>query len=190
MRNANLAYLSIAATVLGLGGCAITPAHDSSARREPAARTDAAAIELPAPSMRYSTGRAVQDFSFPSARVAVAVREAMDDLGMTITRHGQDGVASQVVARTSDGRTVTVTLRPDKPITRVTCRIGWFGDEPMARTFMRRVGVRLGTLPPEAVPDRIPSQPASNPYFSRSAVPDVEMMRDFYEAPYRTRPDM
>jgi hypothetical protein len=143
----------------------------------------------PAPSIRYSTGRAIQDFPFPSAAVTAAVLEAMDDLNLTVSRRDQDGPASQIDARTQDNRTVTVTLRPQKPITRVSCRIGWFGDEPLSRALLRRVGVRLGMLPPEAIPDRPPSEPASNPYFSRDAIPDSEMMRDIIEAPYRNRPD-
>jgi hypothetical protein len=36
----------------------------------------------------------------------------------------------------------------------------------------------------------VPSEPAPNPYFSRDAIPDSEMMKDMIEAPYRTRPDM
>ena len=70
---------------------------------------------------------------------------------------------------------------------RVSCRIGWFGDEPLSRTLLERIGVRLGTLPPAAIPDRPPSAPASNPIFSRDAVPDSVIFRDFAEAPYRDR---
>jgi hypothetical protein len=72
---------------------------------------------------------------------------------------------------------------------RVSCRIGWFGDEPLSRTLLDRVGVRLGLLPPAAIPDQPPSAPAANPLFSRAAVPDSEILRDFVEAPYRHRVD-
>jgi hypothetical protein len=132
----------------------------------------------------------MQDFRFPAGAVTTAVLDAMEDLNITVTRRDQDGPASQIEGRTADNRTVIVTLRPQKPITRVSCRIGWFGDEPLSRTLLQRIGVRLGVLPPEAIPDSPPSQPAPNPYFSRDAVPDSEMMRDFYEAPYRNRPDL
>ena len=132
----------------------------------------------------------MQDFAAPSGKVAAAVLEAMDDLKITVTRRDHDGAAAQIDGRTPDRRTVTVTLRPEKPITHVSCRVGWFGDEPMSRALLRRVGVRLGTLPPEAIPEEVPSAPPPNPYFSRDAVPDAEMMRDFIEAPYRNRPDM
>jgi hypothetical protein len=188
MRIASLAQLAAVAAMLGGAGCAITP-RGSTTGAEPTGQP-ASAADRPAPTARYSTGRAVQDFRFPTATVIPAVRDAMEDLNMTVTHRSQDGAVTQVEGRTGDGRAVTVTLRPTKPITRVACRIGWFGDEPMSMTLMRRIGVRLGTLPPEAVPDHIPSEPGRNPFFSRDAVPDAEMMRDFYEAPYRNRPDM
>ncbi len=73
---------------------------------------------------------------------------------------------------------------------RVSCRVGWFGDELFSKALLRRVGIRLGTPPPEAIPEKAPSSPAGNPYFSREAVSDYEMMRDYIEAPYPDRPDL
>jgi hypothetical protein len=188
MRIGRQAHLVVAAVLLGGAGCAMTPRGSTTGRE--ATGQPAGPADRPAPTARYSVGRAMQDFKVPSATVMSAVLEAMADLGMTVTRRSQDGPASQVEGRTADGRSVAVTLRPNKPITRVSCRIGLFGDEPLSRTLLRRIGVRLGTLPPEAIPDNPPSEPARNPFFSRDAVPDSEMMRDFYEAPYRNRPDM
>jgi hypothetical protein len=178
MRIRRLALLATSAAMLAPVGCATT----SPAKQPPA--------DPPAPALRYSTGRAMQDFRFPASVVQDAVAEAMEDLGFTVTRRSQDGPASQVEGRTPDRRSIIVTLRPQVPITRVSCRVGWFGDEPMSRTLMRRIAVRLGTVPPEAVPDKVPSDPAPNPYFSRDAIPNSEMMKDMIEAPYRNRPDM
>jgi Protein of unknown function (DUF3568) len=141
-------------------------------------------------SVRYSGGRAMQDFKIPVATVTPAILEAMEDLSISVTRRGQDGPVSQIEGRTADNRLVAVTLRPQKPITHVSCRVGWFGDEPYSRALLRRIGVRLGTLPPEAIPEKPPSAPAANPYFSRDAIPDSEMMQDALEAPYRSRPDI
>ena len=132
----------------------------------------------------------MQDFGFPSSTVTAAVLEAMQDLNIAVTRRDHDGLASQIDGRTADNRGVTITLRPQKPITRVSCRVGWFGDELFSKALLRRVGIRLGTLPPEAIPEKPPSSPAGNPYFSREAVSDYEMMRDYIEAPYRNRPDL
>ena len=181
-----LAAASVGMLVLS-GGCALT-ARVSPPRAEESS-SPAPAVEPGGSSVRYTTGRAMQDFTAPSGKVAAAVLEAMEDLNIAVTRRDRDGPAAQIDGRTPDGRTITVTLRPQKPITHASCRVGWFGDEPLSRTLLHRVGVRLGTLPPEAIPDEVPTAPASNPYFSRDAVPNEEMMRDFIEAPYRSRPD-
>lgn len=170
------------------GGCATTSRVASPRGEEAAAPAQQPA--RPDPNYRYSTGRGQQEFQSPSAAVEEAAVEAMEDLSITVVRRGHEGPVSQIEGRTPDNRTITVTLRPQKPITRVSCRVGWFGDEPFSRTLLHRIGVRLGVFPPEAIPDKIPSAPASNPYFSRNAVSDEEMMRDFLEAPYRSRPDM
>jgi Protein of unknown function (DUF3568) len=166
------------------GGCATT------SRVAPPQGQNPAPVARPNAAPRYSAGRAMQDFELPAATVKSGVLEAMEDLGMKVTRRAQDGPASQIEGQTADHRMVTVTLRPQKPITHVSCRIGWFGDEPLSLALLHRIGVRLGTLPPEAIPDKLPTAPAPNPYFSRDAVPDAEMMRDFLEAPYRSRPDI
>lgn len=177
--------------VIGLGsllsgGCATTsPARPGKNETKNETKNDA-----PLPRFSFSGGRGLQDFRATQPAVQSAIAEAMDDLNFTVDRRSQDGPVSQVEAHTPDNRAVTVTLRPQKAEMRVSCRIGWFGDEPLSRTFLKRVGIRLGVLPPEAIPDSPPSDPGHNPYFSRDAVPDAEMMRDFAEAPYRNRPDM
>jgi hypothetical protein len=187
MRMRHPLVLAASAGFLAVSGCAMTsrvspPEGEKLASYSPPS-------ERPALSPRFSAGRSMQDFRFPAGEVTGAVLEAMSDLNMTVTRRAQDGPASQIEARTSDNRSVVVTLRPQKPITHVSCRIGLFGDEPLSRTLLQRVGVRLGILPPEAIPESPPSQPAANPFFSRDAVSNEEMMRDFYEAPYRNRPE-
>ena len=135
----------------------------------------------------YSGGRAIQDFALPPTKVGSAVTEAMTDLRMTAIEPGRNGAVYKVQAKTEDNRTVMVTLRPHQTQTRMSCRIGLFGDEPLARALLERTGIRLGILPPAPIPDHVPSSPGSNPFFSKSAVPDQEMLRDVMEAPYRDR---
>jgi hypothetical protein len=140
--------------------------------------------EGPSPAS-YSAGRATQDFAKPAVPVGNAVAEAMDDLKMTSIQRSRDGTVFKIDAKTADNRPVTVTIRHHNGTSRVSCRIGWFGDEPLSRALLERTGIRLGTLPPAAIPEHAPSRPASNPYFSRDAVPDSVMLRDIAEAPYR-----
>ncbi len=166
-----------AAGILSQGGCATT--------------TPALKEELGQASSGYSfsTGRGLQDFPAAPVAVKAAVYEAMEDLNMTIKHRSRDGAVSQIEGRTSNDQNVTVTIRPQQGQTHVSCRIGWFGDDPLSKTLMERVGVRLGTLPPAAIPDKLPSAPSSNPFFSRDAIPDSIMYREIADAPNRNRPD-
>jgi hypothetical protein len=133
----------------------------------------------------YSAGRAVQHFAFAPTAVQPAVLAAMDDLRIHTVRQTNDGSAVVFEGTTADNRTASVTLRPQSGGSRLSARIGVFGDQPLSRALMDRVGIRLGTLPPAAIPDKPPSAPASNPYFSRSAVPDSIMLKDQADAPYK-----
>ena len=135
----------------------------------------------------FSTGRGVEDFPSPLSSVAPAVAAAMDDLKMDRVRQTRDGAVIRLEGRTSDDRPVSVTLRFRQGATQVGARIGRFGDESLSRALLERVGVRLGTRTPEAIPDAPPSSPSGNPYFSRDAVSDSEMLRDFADAPYHDR---
>jgi hypothetical protein len=177
MRLHRFAPLAGAALILPLSGCSTLP------------KSRAPEEDPPAPTARYTTGRLLQDFAYPASVVAKAIPEAMDELGIPVVRKNRDGTAAQIQGRTPDGRSVVITMRTQPPITRLSCRVGWFGDEPMSRAIMRRVAVRLGALPPEPVPDKLPSRPSPNPYISRTAIPDAVMAQDQIEAPYRNRPD-
>jgi hypothetical protein len=180
MPGMNSHSLAVALTLAGVAwssGCATT---------RPGARIEPAPS---AASFSYGAGRGIQDFAVKPAAARTAVFEAMDDLKMTVIHRGPDGPVTQSDGRTSDGRTVTITIRPQRSETRVSCRIGWFGDQALSRTVLERVGIRLGTLPPAPIPDEPPSTPAPNPIFSREAIPDAVILRDFAEAPYRERVD-
>ena len=141
----------------------------------------------PASGFSYSTGRGVEDFPSTLSIVAPAVTAAMSDLKMDDVRQSHDGAVIRIEGRTSDDRPVSVTLRFRRGATQVGARIGRFGDKPLSRALLERVGVRLGTRTPEAIPDAPPSTPSANPYFSRDAVSDSEMLRDFVDAPYHDR---
>jgi len=133
----------------------------------------------------YSAGRATQGFALPMTSVETAATGAMDDLRIHSVRQTHDGSNRIIEGTTADNRRATVTLNPNQAGTRVTARIGWFGDEPLSKALMDRIGIRLGTLPPAAIPVDPPSSPGSNPFFSRTAVSDATMLHDQMEAPYR-----
>jgi hypothetical protein len=135
----------------------------------------------------YSGGRAVQEFALPASAVRSAVTDAMDDLKMTAIESGRSGAVYKFDGKTADNRPVLVTVRPHDGQTRVSCRIGWLGDEPLSRALLERTGIRLGTLPPAAIPENPPSAPAPNPILSRLAPPDEDTLRNIAEAPYRDR---
>jgi len=125
----------------------------------------------------YTGGKATQFFNFPKASVEKAVREAMDDLHMRVERETHDGVVAFVEGRTADDRRMQISLRPQQETTRVTVKIFWFGDEPLSRAFTDRVGIRLGALPPQAIPETPPSSPEPNPLIpARSKVMDSEVL--------------
>ena len=70
-----------------------------------------------------------------------------------LSRGGSNGRQQPVVA----------TIRSHQGQTQVGIRAGWFGDEPLSRTFLERVGVRLGSKPPEAIPTEAPAPRRATP---------------------------
>ncbi len=138
-------------------------------------------------SASYGGGRATQDFAVPPERVTAVVQEAMQDLNISSVGRGRDGSVYKVDGKTEDNRSVLVTLRPNQGQTRVGCRIGWFGDEPLSKALLERIGIRLGTLPPAAIPEKPPSRPQGNPLLKLIAPPDEDMIRNAAEAPFRDR---
>ena len=140
-----------------------------------------------APAGVYSGGRAVQDFPRDTQAVSAAVAESLDDLKMTEIRRQRDGTVFKIVATTEDKRSVLLTVRPHQDQSRVGCRVGWFGDEPLSRAIMERIGVRLELLPPAPIPDKPPSSPEPNPFLLRDTNLQNGMIRDMLEAPYRDR---
>ena len=162
-----------ACLAVGLVGCATTrPAVEAGASPS---------------SISYSGARGWESFAAPRAAVVVALNDAMNDLSLGNIRGAGEGTVSRLEATTRDRERVVATIRSRRDITQVTIRVGWFGDQPLTRAILERVEVRLGTRSPEGIPTTVPSAPSRNPYFSRDAIPDAVMLRDFVEAPYHDR---
>lgn len=158
---------------LGLSGCATIP---------PMAELEAAGVGF-----AFSGGKGTQTFPSSPSGVAIALNQAMEDLDLKSIEMKRNGSVIRVESVTTDDRPVVVTLRHYRETTFASVRIGWFGDEPLSRALLQRTAVRLGSHPPEAIPETAPSAPARNPFFSRSAVSDAEIYRDLAESPYRDR---
>lgn len=125
----------------------------------------------------YEGGWGGRAFDRPTEEVRIATIEGMRDLQMGAIHQERSGPAWLLDARTRDGRHVRVAIQPtpktDGSI--VSARIGRHGDQPLARALTQRTGIRLGTLPPEAIPTEPPSSPSPG-RFSRDAVPDAVML--------------
>jgi hypothetical protein len=166
-----IALLALLACGIGQSGCAVVlpPPPDDLG-----------------PAAWYGGGRAVQEFALPGNDVGAALAAAMDDLKMGSVQRKRNGKIIELDAKTADNRSVLVTVRPHEGQTRVSCRIGWFGDEPLSMALLERTGVRLGTLPPAAIPDNPPSTPAITK-FPRPSPPDEATLRAIAEAPLHDR---
>ena len=86
--------------------------------------------------------------------------EAMDELKMTSIERKRNGAILEIDATTQDDRPVLVTLRPhDRQTHQLPNRL--VRRRAAREGFLERTGVRLGTLPPAAIPENPPSAPAS-----------------------------
>jgi hypothetical protein len=123
--------------------------------------TPVAAPAMAATGFSYSVGRASQDFTVPPDKVQSAVLGAMEDLRIHSVHQSAEPGATFFEGTTADDRRAIVTVRPYGGGTRLTTRIGLLGDEPLSRALVDRTGIRLGTLPPAPIPEKIPSKPGS-----------------------------
>lgn len=123
-----------------------------------------------------------QSFAFPSDEVRPAVLDGMLDMKMKVANQSSvkgEQPAIVIDGQAHDGRHARVTIRPGPVGAVVSARIGRFGDDDLCEALMKRVGIRLGTLPPESIPESLPSSgPVIGRFFSKDAVPDEVMFRD------------
>lgn len=148
--------------------------------------TTTAVSQAPDENFSYLGGRATRSFSNPPAAVQPAVLGAMEDLRVGAVRQWSEDATLVIEGTTADNRKAVVSLHPHADgSTRLTTRIGLFGDEPLSRALVDRVGIRLGTLPPTAIPVDPPSSPDGNPYFARDAVPNDVMLKDQADAHFK-----
>ena len=145
----------------GLAGCRTV----SEANLKPAAKT--AAKSLSVDPYAYSGGTASQGFALPFKDVKEAAHDALEDLRITQIEGRSDAADYVFTGVTASRHNARVVIRDDGDHARVNVRVGWFGDEPLSRAVLDRIGIRLGTLPPQVVPEKIPSESAEHKFLKR-----------------------
>jgi len=130
------------------------------------------------------SGPAAGSFPAPASSVRVAAAGAMDDLAIRNVDAGNG--AGVVSGTTRDGRPVRVALRPGVRSTLAAVEVGRGGDPALAHALFERIGVRLGTRPPETSSGR--GSRSIRSWLGSDAVPDSVMLRDQAEAGYRDSP--
>jgi hypothetical protein len=135
----------------------------------------------------FDSGWASQGFLASEEQVREALNDTMADLKMRpLSQSRADPAISIIDAQLADGRHARITLRSLDTGLLVAIRIGRFGDEKYAQAILQRIGIRLGTLPAEAIPDEPPTSGSfGSRLFSKDAVPDAEMLPDQANAGYR-----
>lgn len=128
------------------------------------------------------TGPAAGSFPAPASSVRLAVTGAMDDLAI----RDVDAEGGVVSGTTRDGKPVRVGLRPGVRSTLAAVEVGRGGDPALAQALYERIGVRLGTRPPETSTGR--GSRSIRSWLGSDAVPDSVMLRDQAEAGYRDSP--
>ncbi len=125
----------------------------------------------------YVGGRGMQAFP-TSPNLLGNVKDAMTDVGMhSIRQVPEPNGLVALQAQAADNRSVRVTIQTTGVRSVVASKIGRFGDEPLTRAFLDRLGSRQGTLGPAVEAAEAP-EPAPNPFLSRKAVSDSTMLRD------------
>jgi hypothetical protein len=114
----------------------------------------------------YYRGRLYRDFPANLNDAAAAVRLALVDLKFPITSDSLDGGKIDLKSRTADGskihinlETVTSRIPAEGTVTRVSIRVGNFGDDDLTKKLLDQIGFHLvvppskeGPPPPAAVP--------------------------------------
>ena len=150
-----LVYLGLAALLLVNAGCLVVAAG--------AAVGGAAA----AAGYAYYNGCLYRDYPASLGDSLAAVRTSLSELQFPVLKEEADGGSAVVVTRTADGSKVRIHLDlvPSRiPVeasaTRVSIRVGAFGDEPVSVRILDQVSAHL--VSPGGAPRLMP-QPASPP---------------------------
>jgi hypothetical protein len=112
------------------------------------------------------------------------VKDAMSELQMHGIVQNEDPSGLIILeGKTDTDESIRTTIQVSGANSTVSVKVGWFGNEPVTRGLLHRIGEKQGKLPEQptvtqADPDE---KPKSQGIFSRDAVPDAVMLRDQVE---------
>ena len=73
-----------------------------------------------------------------------AAQEAIKDLEFIVTSKGKDAFSAKLIARDAGDQKIEIELKKvSEHLTRVTIRVGVFGDEPLSRLMLERLKKNL-----------------------------------------------
>jgi len=139
-------YVAVALLALAHGGCLWVAAGAAGGAAAGAA---------------YYYGKVCQTFPSSLDDSAAAAKTGLADLGMPVLEEKREGGTVFIKSQTSDGDQVRIYLDPeaskfpaDGPLTKLTVRVGAFGDHPSSNRVLDQIGVHLapasvaGAAPP------------------------------------------
>jgi hypothetical protein len=137
----------------------------------------------------YVGGRGIQLFP-TSPKLLPNIKDAMSELNMHSIVQNEDPSGLIVLeGKTAAEVNIRTTVQTSGVNSTVSVKIGWFGDEPLTRALLDRIGLKQGKLPEQPNPnaattdtdEKAAEKPKSQGIFSRDAVPDAVMLRDQVE---------
>ena len=117
--------------------------------------------------------------------------EALGDLRIASIRETIEPDTSLILdGTTGDGRSARLTIRPLGAFTVTTARVGLLGDEALSKAIMDRIGIRLGTMPPAAIPAEVPtsSQSPLQTLSNKKPLTDTSIIRNQFPTNYHDSP--
>ncbi|HBI41998.1 MAG TPA: hypothetical protein DDY78_03950 [Planctomycetales bacterium] len=138
------AFLAVAAVALANAGCLI-------------AAVGAAAGGAAAVSYAYYTAPLMREYPVNYADALAAVKTSLTELQFPLIKEQPDGASTLIETRTGDGLSVKIFLDvltspvpADGSLTRISVRVGHFGDDAVSARIQDQVAKHMPAPPPPA----------------------------------------
>lgn len=104
----------------------------------------AAAAGVAGGTVAYVKGEEEAIVSAGPEQATAAAKAAIEDLKLLLVSHNANAVEGLVKARTLSDKEVTITIKAESSeLSRVTVRIGYFGDEAMSLQILEKLKAKL-----------------------------------------------